>query len=179
MNTTLVNILSDLRVNRFADLAGSRAAIDLAIPEALINRAVAHALAGSEGRLRGVTVVIRPGYKFHLDLQLSRSIMPSIAIEAVLDRQPSLPDAPELVFRWRTFLPGLAALAGSAASFLAKLPPGVRLEADRVFVDIRPLLERAAAADLLPLLSELRLSTREHVLDLHLVARVTAAPWAP
>ncbi len=179
MHPRVAELLDNLRRTGFADLTGSRAAIDLAIPEALINRAVADALAGSEGRLRGVTVVIKPGYKFHLDLQLSRSIMPSIAIEAVLDRQPSLPDAPELVFRWRTFLPGLAALAGSAASFLAKLPPGVRLEADRVFVDIRPLLERAAAADLLPLLSELRLSTRDHVLDLHLVARVNATPWAP
>lgn len=172
MNPALVSILEDLRRSRYADLAGSRAAIDLAIPEALINRALEEALAGSNGRLRGVTVTIQPDHKFHLDLQLSQSFMPSIAVEAVLDRQPALPESPEFVFRWRTLLPGLAALAGSAASFFAKLPPGVRLEADRVFVNIRPLFERAGAADLLPLVSELQISTREHIVDVHLLAHV-------
>jgi hypothetical protein len=76
------------------------------------------------------------------------------------------------VFRWRTRVPGLAALAGSAASFFGKLPPGIRMEGDQVFVDIRPLVERAGASDLLPLLSDLRLSTRDHVVDVHLQARV-------
>lgn len=172
----MIELLNDLRRTRFADLAGSRAASDLVIPQRLINRVLADALAGSEGRLRGVTVTIHPEYRFHLDLQLSRSFVPSIAVEAVLDRQPSLPDRPELVFRWRMALPGLAALAGSAATFLGKLPPGVRMEGDRVFVDIRPIVERAGVADLLPLLSELTLSTREQILDVHLVAHVTGAP---
>ncbi|MGH9315382.1 MAG: hypothetical protein ACRD09_00930 [Vicinamibacterales bacterium] len=172
MKSSLAGLFDDLRRGRFTELAGSRAAIDLAIPEALINRALADALAGSEGRLRGVTVVVHPDDRFHLDLQLSPSVLPSIAVEAVLDRQPALPESPEFVFRWRTLLPGLAALAGSAASFFKALPPGVRMEGDRVFVDIRPILDRAGAADLPPLLSELRLSTRKHVVDLHLLARV-------
>jgi hypothetical protein len=172
----VLELLTDLRRRGFADLAGSRAAVDLAIPQSLINRAVAGALAGSESRLRAVTVTIHPDFRFHLDLQLSRGFIPSIPVEAVIDRQPELPGSPEIVFRWRLLVPGLAALAGSAASFFATLPPGVRLEADRVFVDIRPILERAGAADLLPLLSEARLSTRERVLDLHLLARVPSAP---
>jgi hypothetical protein len=168
----VIGLLNDLRHRGFADLSGSRAAVDLAIPEALINRAVADALAGSEGRLRGVTITIHPEYRFNLDLQLARSFVPSIAVEAVIDRQPEFPASPEMVFRWRTVLPGLAALAGSAASFFKTLPPGVRMAGDNLFLDVRPLLERAGAADLLPLLSELRFSTRAHVLDVHLVARV-------
>jgi hypothetical protein len=168
-------LLNDLRRRRFANLAGSRAAVDLAIPQRLINHVLADAFVESEGRLRGVTVTIHPDYRFHLDLQLSRSFVPSIAVEVVLDRQPSLPDTPELVFRWRTALPGLASLAGSAATFLGKLPPGVRMEGDRVFVDIRPFFERADAADLFPFVSEFTLSTREQILDVHLVAQVTAA----
>jgi hypothetical protein len=167
-------LLSDLRRTRFAELVGSRAAVDLAISQALINRALADALASGEGRLRGVTVTILPEYRFRLDVQLARSFLPSLAIDAVLDRQASLPDAPELVFRWRAALSGLASLAGAAARFLGKLPPGVRTEGDRVFVDIRPFFERAGATDLLPLLSELSVSTREQVLDVHLVAQVTA-----
>jgi hypothetical protein len=167
-------LLNELRRAGFADLAGSRAAVDLAISETLINRAIADALARSHGRLRGVTVTVHPEYRFHLDLQLSRAFVSSVAVEAVLDRQPSLPEAPELVFRWRLALPGLASLAASAASFFGKLPPGVRMERDLVFVDLRPLFERAEAEDLLPLLSELRLATRDHVVDVHLVAQVPA-----
>ena len=131
----------------FADLAGSRAVVDLAIPQALINQAAAGALTGSEGRLRGVTVTIHPGYRFHLDLQLSLGLIPSIPVEAVIDRQPVLPESPELVFRWRTRLPGLAALAGSAASFFKVLPAGVRMEGDTLFLDLRPLLDRAGASE--------------------------------
>jgi len=168
----VLELVNDLRRRGFADLAGSRAAVDLAIPQALLNRAVAGALTGSEGRLRAVTVAIHPDYRFHLDLQLSRGFIPSIPVEAVIDRQPELPGSPEIVFRWRLLVPGLAALAGSAASFFKALPAGVRMEGDNVFVDVRPLLERAGASDLLPLLSELSVSTRERVLDVHLVARV-------
>jgi hypothetical protein len=176
MNPALVSILDDLRRRGFADLAGSRAAIDLAIPQALINQAVAGALAGSQGRLRGVTVTIHPGYRFHLDLQLSLGFIRSIPVEAVIDRQPELPGSPVIVFRFRLLLRGLAALAGSVASFFKVLPAGVRLEGDHLFLDLRPLLDRAGASDLLPLLSELSLSTREDLLDVHLVARVSEQP---
>jgi hypothetical protein len=177
MHPRFAQVFGELRRTRFAELAGSRAAIDLAVPEALINQALAQALAGSDGRLRGVTIAVAPDYKFHLDLKLSVGFLPSIAVEAVLDRQAELPHSPELVFRWRTMLPGLAGLAGSAASFFKKLPPGVRMEGDRVFVHVGQLFARAGAADLLPLLSEARLSTREHVVDLHILMHVnTQAP---
>jgi hypothetical protein len=172
----VLELVNDLRRRGFADLAGSRATVDLAIPQALINQAVAGALTGSEGRLRAVTVAIHPDYRFHLDLQLSRGFIPSIPVEAVIDRQPELPGSPVIVFRWRLLLRGLAALAGSAASFFKVLPAGVRMEGDNLFLDLRPLLDRAGASDLLPLLSELSISTREGLLDVHLVARVPQQP---
>jgi hypothetical protein len=173
MDPLFSQLLTDLRRSRFSDLTGSRAAIDLSLSDALINRAIAAVLAGSQGRLRGVTVAAQPGDRLHLDLQLARSFVPSIGVEAMIERQPELPGLPEIVLRWRTIVPGLAALAGSAAAFFKELPPGVRLEADRVFLDLRPLAARAGVADLFPLLSELRVLTRQGAVDLHLVARVS------
>lgn len=166
----MLGLITDLRRRRFADVAGSRATVDLSVSDAVVNRAIAAALEGSMGRLRGATVACRPGERFHLDLQLAGSFMPSIGVEAAIERQPELPGSPSIVFKWRTMLPGLAALTGSAASFFTQLPPGVRLERDRVVVDLQPIAARAGAADLLPLLSELRLTTREGALDVHLVA---------
>lgn len=172
----MLELVTDLRLRGFADLAGSRAAVDLAIPQALINQAVAGALTGSEGRLRGVTVTIHPSDRFHLDLQVSLGFIRSIPVEAVIARQPDLPESPVIVFRFRLLLRGLAALAGSAASFFKVLPAGVRMEGDNLFLDLRPILDRAGASDLLPLLSELSISTREGLLDVHLVARVPEQP---
>jgi hypothetical protein len=84
-----------------------------------------------------------------------------------------MPGSPDLILRWRTRVPGLAALARPFIAFLnPRLPPGVRIDGDLVLVDIRPLFARAGAADLVPLLTELRVATRPQTLDLHVLASV-------
>jgi hypothetical protein len=173
MNRRIVRLVEDLRRTRFAELAGSRVAADLAVPEALINRALAELFADetgkSRGPVRGARVQVEPGNRFHVDLELGRLFMPSLGVDVVIERQPKLPGSPMLVLKWRS-LPGLTMLAGMAGPFLPTLPPGVRLEGEQVFLDLRPLLARAGASDLLPLLSELRISTRAGAVDIHLSA---------
>jgi hypothetical protein len=161
-----------LRARRFAELAGSRVEATLAISEPLVNRAVAALLADARGPVRGAEIHVEAGDRFHVKLQLAKTFVPSIGIEATIERQAELPASPVIVFRWRTLLPGLASFAGMAASFFNVLPPGVRLEGERLFLDLQPLLARAGAADLLPLVSELRIGTRAGVIDVRLVMNV-------
>ncbi len=52
------------------------------------------------------------------------------------------------------------------------LPPGIRLEGDRLFVDLRQLLERAGYGDLVPLIERLHLATDEGRLLVEVEARV-------
>lgn len=172
MDPRLKGVVDELRRGRFAELTGSRAALDLTIPEPLANRAVAALLADARGPLRGAEIRVEPGDRFHVMLQLAKSFVPAIDIEVAIERQPELPHSPVVVLKWRALLPGLAWVAGMAASFFKVLPPGVRLEGDRIVLDLAPLAARAGAADLLPLLSDLRISTRAGAIDLHLAARV-------
>jgi hypothetical protein len=169
MNQGFKQLLAELRRGGFAELAGSRAGADLTIPESIVNRAAAALLADAPGRVRELEIRVEPGDRFHMKLRLAHSFVPSIGIEATIERQPELPHSPAMVLKWRSLLPGLASLAGMAASFFRMLPSGVQLEGDRILLDLRSLLAQAGAADLLPLLSEVRISTRAGAIDLHVV----------
>ena len=58
-------------------------------------------------------------------------------------------------------LEGAAAFARPALRFLETLPPGMRLEHDRLHVDLAVLLAHNGAADVLPHLAALELTTTE------------------
>ena len=173
MSKELIRLLEDLRNSGFAELSGSRVEADLSIPESVLNRALAVIADGMRERITSLGVRIEDGNRFTVDLDLAQRFVPPIAIEVAIERQPDLPASPDLVLRWRTRVPGLAALARPFVAFLnPKLPPGIRIDGDLVLVDLRPLFARAGAADLIPLLTELRVATRPQALDLHVLAAV-------
>jgi hypothetical protein len=173
MNPDLIRIVEDLRRDGFAELAGSRVEANLSVPQSVVNRALAVVADGMRERITSLSVRIEDGDRFHVDLALAQRFVPQIAIEVFIERQPDMPGSPDLVLRWRTRVPGLAALARPVIAFLnPRLPPGVRIDGDLVLVDLRPLFARAGAADLIPLLTELRVATRPQALDLHVLAAV-------
>jgi hypothetical protein len=168
----LTELVEEVRSHGFAELAGSRAAADLTIPESLVNRAATAMLADAGGRVRGIEIRVEPGSRFHVKLQLAKSFLPPIGLETTIERQPELPQSPEIVLKWRSVLPGFASIAGTFASFLNVLPEGIRLDGDRIFLDLRPMLARAGFADLLPLLSKLQISTRAGFVDVRVDVNV-------
>jgi hypothetical protein len=169
----LIRLVEDLRNGGFAELAGSRVEANLSVPQSVLNRALAVVAEGMKERITSLSVRIEDGDRFYVDLELTQRFVPPIAIEVFIERQPDMPGSPDLILRWRTRVPGLAALARPFIAFLnPRLPPGVRIDGDLVLVDIRPLFARAGAADLVPLLTELRVATRPQTLDLHVLASV-------
>jgi hypothetical protein len=173
MGPELLGLLENLRSSGFAELSGSRVEADLSIPESVVNRALAIVAEGMRERITSLGVRIQEGDRFQVDLNLAQRFVPPIAIDVLIERQPDLPASPDLVLRWRTRVPGLAALARPFIAFLnPKLPPGVRIDGDLVLIDLRPLFARAGAADLIPLLTELKVATRPQALDLHVLAAV-------
>jgi hypothetical protein len=56
---------------------------------------------------------------------------------------------------------GLLTLAGPALRFLDALPPGVRVERDRIYVDVKKLLEVRGAARYLEYVNALQVNTRD------------------
>lgn len=152
-------ILDRLRASRLADLAGARASLTIPVPEPLLNELVTAAVPSS-APVHDVAVQVRPGGRFRVTGKLTRAaFLPPIALTLEIERQPELPEG-TLVLRVGS-LPGLVALAGAAFSISAMLPPGLRLDDQRLFVDLRALLEQRGLGELWPHLDSLRVTTEE------------------
>jgi hypothetical protein len=138
MDAWMAQLIGSLREGRATDVAGSRAAVDVALSEALLNGAIAERLPPN-GAIKDVRLRIADGHA-RVTLRLERPrFLPPIGATVTIERQPDLPASPTLGLRLG--LPaGLGMLAGLGANLFATLPPGLRLEGDRLTVDLAALL---------------------------------------
>jgi hypothetical protein len=151
-------LIAAVRQSGFRDIAGSRLSITLPVSRALINRIVNHALARTTAPVSAIDIRPQDGDRFEAIVTLTSKVAPPLPVRFNVDRQPQFPDSPALVLRW-SFLGGFGAIATRFVGGLARLPPGVRLEEDRLFVDVRTLLANQPAAEVLPFITRLELHT--------------------
>lgn len=153
----LLALLQEQRLNRFADFAGANGTFVVPVSDRLVSRLVTDALP-LDGPIRDVDLEARPGNMVIVRLKLTRpAFLPSVSVKLFIERQPELPGSPILVIRME--LPaGLTMLAGSAMKMMGSLPAGLRLDGDRLAVDLRVLLERANAVDALDYLETIQLT---------------------
>ena len=119
--------------------------------------------------MRDVDIQPRAGDAFDVLVTVSWPFVPAIKVSFAIERQPQFPASPVLVLRWSL----LGAVGAFASRFIAspdRLPAGVRLDGDRLLLDIPRLAEGTPAASWLPYLKSLELHTVEDrfVLDLEL-----------
>jgi hypothetical protein len=164
-------IVDQLRTSRFAELGGARVTALIPISERLLNEVIAATLPASVP-VREVTVRPQAGNRLAVRARIGRAdFLPPVTVSAEIDRQAEFPDSP-LVLRVLS-LPGLMGLAGAALSMTAILPQGVRMEKDRVFVDLRAMLERAGYGEVVPFLEGVRVTSEEGRLLLDVSLRVS------
>jgi len=103
---------------------------------------------------------VRPhdGDQFDLVLTLSWPFVPPLKVAVAVAQQPVLPASPVLVFRW-SLLGAVGVLASRVIASFDRLPPGVRLDGDRLLLDLPMLAARGPAATLLPFLKTLEVHT--------------------
>ena len=160
MDPRLAALLARLQATRFADLSGSEAYTVIRIGDALLNEAVA-AFAASSSAVRTVTVHARGGNRIDVQLKLAKpAFLPAISLTLEIERQPQLPELPELVLRVMGF-GGLMRLAGPSIGSSGALPPGIQLDGDRLRVDVRRLLQAQGRADLLDFAEQLQVMSEE------------------
>ena len=116
--------------------------------------------------MREVRVHPASGDAFSVRVAPRASLLPSITVRLEIDRQPELPASPVLVLRMAT-MGGLFGLASAAFPIAGMLPPGVRLDGDRILVDLRAIAADRGAADLLEYVTGLQLHTEEGRAVLH------------
>ena len=160
MDAFASQLLAQLQSSGFRDLSGSRISARIPVSRSLLNELVAQALQGRTTPVQKVDIQPRDGDRLDAMVTVTWSFVPPLKVAVVVDRQPEFPASPVLVLRW-SLLGGLGAIASRVLAALGKLPAGIRLNGDRLELDIPVLAARTEAA---PLLSYVR------TLELHTVA---------
>ena len=119
---------------------------------------VAQALRGTSTPVRQVDIRPRDDDQLDAIVTVSWPFVPPLKVAIAVERQPQFPSPPVLVLRWSA-LGGLGAIASRLIAFLGRLPPGIRLDGNRVELDIPVLAARSPAAPLLRFVTALELHT--------------------
>jgi len=165
LTVDIPQLLAYLRSSGYRDLAGSRVSARIPVSQSLLNRLAAEALQGSTAPVRGIDIQPRAGDQFEVVIRLTWPFVPPLKVAVIVERQPQFPASPALVFRWSLF-GALGVLASRLIASLDRLPAGVRLDGDRLVLDIPTLAGPEPAA----MLRSLQLHTLDEraVLDLEL-----------
>jgi hypothetical protein len=154
-NEPWLDLLREQQSTRFADLAGAHTVFTIPVSERLLNRIVADRLPRS-APVSELQLHPEDGNHVTISVKLSKfAFLPAVRVRFAIERQPDLPASPVLVLR----IEGKAALAGPALGFLNVLPPGVRLENDRLLVDLAALLAQYGASEVLLYLTAIEVTT--------------------
>jgi hypothetical protein len=170
MDQRLLRLLEQQAAAGFDGLRGAEASITLPVSDRLLNEIITEALPAS-AKVRDVEVRALTGNRFGVRAKIgAASFLPPVSLTVVIDRQPELPASPVLVLRLE--LGGLLAVAGAAMRFFGQLPRGIRIDNDRVYVDLAQLLEKQRLSGLLEHLEQLQVSTTQGATILSLRARI-------
>lgn len=171
MDSRLVELFSRQQAAGFPGLAGSETRTTIRISTELLNQAIAGSIP-ADAAVRDVTVAPHAANQIGVRLSLAKpAFLPAANLTLVIERQPQLPADPVLVLHI-TGGGGLLRFAGPAIAASGKLPPGVRLDGDRVFVDVRTMLQPFGQGALLDCAEQLQVTSEEGALVLLVHARV-------
>jgi hypothetical protein len=127
------------------------------IPRALVNHFVGRALAGRDTPIRALDIRPRDGDQFEAIVTVTWPFVPPLTVSFAIEQQPRFPESPILVLRW-SFLGAVGALASRLTSSL-RLPDGVRLDGDRLLLNIPLLAAQSPAGSMLGYVKLLELHT--------------------
>jgi hypothetical protein len=169
MDANVSELLASLQSSGFRDLAASRASAHIPLSRSLVNRLAAQALRGTSTPVREIDVRPHNGDDFDVVLTLSWPFVPPLKVAVSVAQQPVFPASAVLVFRW-SLLGALGALASRVIASLDRLPAGIRLDGDRLLVDIPVVAGRGPTEMLWPWVKKLELHTIDErvVLDVEL-----------
>jgi len=174
----LLELLRELRATGFADVAGAQASATIPISDRLATRLIAARLPPSSP-VREIELRAAAGNMVTVAVRLAKpAFLPRFEIPVHIEQQPTLPEQPIFVFR--VALPrGLAAVVGPALRIFDRLfellPAGIRLQDDRLIVDLRIVLQQYQAADILDYLDRLELTTVDRAILVRIDARLPIA----
>jgi hypothetical protein len=146
--------------SRFRNLAGMRLSAQVPVSDALINDLIAENLSVGSTLVRDVKVKAHSANRVDVFVQTGWSFLPPIKVAVTIDRQPRMPDSPELFLRWMAPA-GLTSLASRLLPLATRLPAGISMDGDLIAVDMKVLLESRGVAWLLAYVTRAEVTTDE------------------
>ena len=160
-----VTLLREQQSGGFPDLAGTDVAATIPIADHLISRLIADRIPPS-APIREFALVAHAGNEITLRVRLTKpALFPSVQLRLAIEQQPDLPSSPIVVLRIVSH--GFAGIAANALKFVDALPPGVQFDGGRFVIDLRRILERQNAAEALAYLTDLKITTLDHRVVVH------------
>jgi hypothetical protein len=142
------------------EFGGSTLAGEIPVTEALVNRLLAQKLA-QHAQIGSLRVQAQPNDSVAIQVVPRARLMPPVNITARIERQPEFPANPVLLLRWSMPAAGpLALFAGPMLSYFKAMPPGIRMDGDRVAVDLRELLRSRGLDEVVGFVRKLEVHTR-------------------
>lgn len=170
MDDRLTRLFERLQASGFEDLRGAEVSVALPVSDKLLNEVIAEWLPPS-GSVRELEVHPKADNRFAVRVRVrAASFLPPVNLTVVIDRQVELPASPVLVLRLE--MGGLLSLAGPVLRFFDTLPPGFRIDNDRVYVDLAKLLEARGLLRVMEHLDQLHVNTADGKLILSVRARM-------
>jgi hypothetical protein len=154
---------------QIADFAGAHGAARIPVSRVALNRLIADALAGRSLPVKSVDVRPLAGDRFEARIAVTWPFVPALTMSFAIVEQPSFPTSPILVLRW-SMLGSVGAFAGKLISSFDRMPKGVRLDDDRLRLDLAALAAGSPAAPFVGYIKTLELHTLEDaaVIDVEL-----------
>jgi hypothetical protein len=166
----LLDLITRQQAAGYPGLAGSQLHATIRISAELMNEAIAGFIAAHQPLpVRELAVAPHVGNRIDVRVDPAMAFIPTMTLTLVIDRQPQLPADPVLVWR---LTGGAAMLRFVAPAIAGFLPPGIRLEGERLLVDVRALLQPHDPARLLELAREIEIATLDGALVLFVHAAV-------
>ncbi|HEX5110701.1 MAG TPA: hypothetical protein VFV95_19760 [Vicinamibacterales bacterium] len=141
-----------------AELKGAEVSGAVPFPDALLNRWIAMKL-DARSRVAAVTIESHDGNRISAHVRMRSSFVPTVTVDATVEKQPEFPQSPALVLRWAPRLGPLSALVAQAVDSFARLPPWIRLQPGLATVDVAELIRSLGYGEVLPYIRSLRVRT--------------------
>lgn len=168
VNERVLQLFRQLLATGFSDMPGAEASVTLPISKRLLNTFISAALPPA-APVRELDVTPLDGDRFLIQGRLGSSpFLPSLKLRVAIDRQPELPESPFLTLRVEST--AMMSLARPALRMVA-LPDWIHLDQDRIYVDLRALLDRGPLP-YVTYIDRLRLNTVDGTVLLSARARV-------
>jgi hypothetical protein len=155
------------------EVSGALLAGEIPLPDGLVNRLIAQRLATTQAQIAAVRVAAHDAGHLTIVLSLRGSLMPEVKIAAHIEQQPEFPAPAVLGLRWT--VPGmgpLALFAGPALALFKKLPPGIRVEGERIEIALVELLRSQGLGEVADYITRVNVTTREGAVLLEFALRV-------